>query len=343
MLPIVVVDVGGDHLNPSHTRELVEKELSVTAVAPDDPRAATATGRIEMTGKASDHSLTVKYRKVDEAIERTIALPEDPSRAESEAVFLVGNLARDEASELAPQPKEKPKTERPASVAATLWNEDDRELARLHAFVTESTKEENSKRVRTGLIEIGAGATLLAPAVYLWSSGDSSTEARAFRSVATIYGGTLIGVGIATSFIASDPLEPIARKVREHEAKGTPASAAIADIEKEWAKQADAAHSGRIVFGWFSIALGALAVTGGSILAVTGQSDSHSETSTTFIAAGSICALYGIASLASDSEMESSYHLWQAMKTPREPGTQVSFGAGPLPGGGGAASFALTF
>ena len=82
MLPIVVVDVSGDRLDPAHTRKLVEHELAVTAVASDDPRAAEATGRIEVTGDAKDKKLTVKYRKLDEPVERTIDLADDGARGE---------------------------------------------------------------------------------------------------------------------------------------------------------------------------------------------------------------------------------------------------------------------
>src|SRR5689334_12143383 len=129
MLPVVVVDVGGERLDPAHTRSLVAKELDVEAVSADDPRATEATGRVDITSK--DGKLTVRYRKVDGPIERSIPVASDPGRAEIDAAYLAGNLARDEASELTPAADAKP------IESNAPWSEDDHRYAQLRAYVAD--------------------------------------------------------------------------------------------------------------------------------------------------------------------------------------------------------------
>jgi hypothetical protein len=349
LVPVVIVDVTGDRLDPSHTRELVEKELSVTAVAPDDPRAATATGRIEVKSNATDKKLTVKYRKVDEPVERTIDLSDDTARAESDAALLAGNLARDEASELAPPPA-KPAPPKKAEKAvksneisiASVWSDEDRELAHIDAFLKHTTDEDHSARTRTGIIELAIAGALIAPAVFFLIRGDTSTEERAYMGGATTAGGALIGAGIATMLIQPNELEPIQKKIREHNGVGTDSKTALEDVDREWAKLAADAKRGRTIYGWMSVGLGAaLMATGGAgIIAGEGAPSSFGVT---FAALGGMFLVNGIATLTGESVTERSYRTWHTFRTTEARGPNVSFGATVLPGGGGAASFALTF
>lgn len=341
MLPVVVVDVGGDRLDPDHTRKLVAHELSVDAVAPDDPRAAEATGRVDVVTK--DGKLTVRYRKVDGPIERSIPVASDPARAEIDAAYLAGNLARDEASELArPTGDEEPARPAPP-VAVVQENEDARDLAQMRAFLTQTADEQKSGRRRAGWAEIGASVAFIAPAVYLWTVEDTSSEASFFRLSATTAGASLLGLGILSVATASSDLDPLAQRLREHEKKGTPPAEAMADVEKEWAKGASAARYGRLAIGYISVVSGALSVaTGGTMLAVDPSGEYGSSFPAPLISNGFFMILLGAFTLIDESGIESSHRLWKTVRGSTNGGPKVSFGASPLPGGG-AASLTVRF
>jgi hypothetical protein len=343
MLPVVVVDVGGDRLDPSHTRELVAKELSVEAVAPDDPRASEATGRVEVV--TSYEKLTVRYRKVDGPVERSIALAKDSARAEIDAAYLAGNLARDEASELVGQNGQKEKPAAPAQPASVVaqWNDDARDLAQMRGFLTQSAEEQKIGRRRAGITQIVTSAAFLAPATYLWTVDDASSEAKSFRLSATVIGSLVLLSGIGSLTFASGDIEAVAKRASEHEAKGTPAAETMADVEKEWAKRAQYARTARLAMGYLTIIGGGLSVAlGGAVLAANASDDSRYGFGTSAISTGSFMIFYGAWNLIDESGIETSYRLWRTVKRTPDDGPRVSFGAAPLPGGG-AASLTLRF
>lgn len=336
MLPVVVVDVAGDRLNPSHTRELVAKELSVDAVAPDDPRAAEATGRIVVTGSAKDGTLTVRYRKVDEPIERSVKLPDDPSRAESDAAYLAGNLARDEAGELTPQPRAIPA---PAAVdAPSSSSDDDRRYAQLRAYVGALSTEARETSVRSGMLLATAGALLLTPGIYVTARGDiESDRGIAVTSFAT--GGVFIAIGLVAMIAKVDPYEPLTKVLREQEAQGASSEEALANVDNAWKKQVADEQSTRRASAILSFVVAGASLGVGSVLLATG-SDVSPGTSAYLIASGGVNAILGIATLLTEGPMERAHRQWHALNGATT--SKVSFGLGPLVGGG-AASFALTF
>lgn len=348
LVPVVVVDVTGDRLDPPHTRLLVEKELSVTAVAPDDPRAATATGRIEVSGSAKDRTLTVKVRMAPHPVERTMELADDEGRAETDAALLVGNLARDEANELTPAPKAKPQPQPQPSEPArsqplVKWNDDERDLAQMRAFLTQSAKDERAAYTRSAIIQFVAAGAFLAPTVYLIADGEGGA-ASAFAYPGGMFSAALIAGGIGDLVGRSDDLGPLAKKLREHEQRHTDASDAIEDVEKAWAKRSTIARSSRLSTGWlFTIAGGVVLAAGAATAFAEGANGDYPATGIVLLGAGTLGALYGVSTLANESPVETSYRMWRTVKTAPETGTRVSFGAASLPGGGGAASFALTF
>jgi hypothetical protein len=338
MLPVVVVDVAGDRLDHSHTRELVAKELSVDAVAPDDARAAEATGRIEVT--TSEDKLTVRYRKVDGPVERSIALAKDARRAESDVAYLAGNLARDESAELAGDDDKK---EKPPSQPLVSWQDDDRDLAQMKTFLAESADEERSARIRGGAIRMAAGAAFLAPATYFWFDSDASKEAQAYRLSGTLMGGMLLVGGIGTLFVESGDLEGVANLAKKHEAQNTDSRTALVEVEKEWAMRAKNARSVRVGTGWLAVIVGGCSFALGSALLIAdGPRGDDGNTGYAVMGVGTLAALYGASKLIEESGVESSYRLWRTVKTAPETGMRISFGGTPLPGGG-AASLALSF
>lgn len=349
MLPIVVVDVSGDRLDPAHTRKLVEHELAVTAVASDDARAAEATGHIEVTGDAKDKKLTVKYRKLDEPVERTIDLSEDTSRAESDAAFLAGNLARDEASELAPAsppPKaEKPNAANAAKAAGeSLWTQDDRDLAQLTNFVKQSGSDEQDSRRRRAIVELTAGAALMGAAAVISFTDLQNAEARAAGNSAGGAGGWLLGFGLAGMFMQANPLEGIETRLKEHQANGTGSADALEDVEHYWAEQAKSAKRTRMIGGSIILGIGAvLTGIGTTMLVTTPSGGDPSSWSFSFLGGGLFGVVAGVSLLVTETALERSHRMWMTVRTKPDPLSKFSFGATVLPGGGGAMSLALTF
>jgi hypothetical protein len=345
LLPVVVVDVSGDRLDPAHTRELVEKELSVTAVTDDDPRAAQAMGRVEVAGSAKDGTLTVKYRKLDEPVERTIKLAGDRDRAESDAALLAGNLARDEASELTSSEEKEQKKSAPApSQPLVKWNDSARDLAQMKSFLAQSVEEERSSRTRSAVMHFVAAGAFLAPAVYFFAADSSGSAASSYRWQGLSFSASLIGGGVGQLFGSSSLLEPLEKKIKEHEAKGDDPDTTIADVEHDWAQRAKAAGSARRSTGWLCTVLGSIGVLGGSAIAFAEGADGrYPVVGVSLLAVGTLAALYGVGELASESSVETSYRMWRTVKSEPDTGMRISIGAGPLPGGGGAASFAVTF
>jgi hypothetical protein len=88
-------EIGSDAL-----REAIAEELDVDAVAEDDPRAPAATRTLVIGEDRPKNELFVELREGAVAIARHVPLPRDARTARKTAVFLAGNMARNEASEL---------------------------------------------------------------------------------------------------------------------------------------------------------------------------------------------------------------------------------------------------
>ncbi len=99
--PIVVqVLSGADEIDESALRDAVSRELGVRALAANDADASRATSTLTVGIEREHHELVVARRAASGTIVRRIALPADREAVTHAAVFLIGNLARDEASEL---------------------------------------------------------------------------------------------------------------------------------------------------------------------------------------------------------------------------------------------------
>ncbi len=100
---VIVVDVapGASELDPHQLRTLIARELRAQAVLPSDPRAATASGVLTIDVDRANGELSVTFLGSATPVTRRVPLPADSVTARDAAVVLAGNLARDEASELA--------------------------------------------------------------------------------------------------------------------------------------------------------------------------------------------------------------------------------------------------
>jgi hypothetical protein len=336
MLPIVVVDVGADRLDPAHTRSLVGKELEVEAVAPDDPRAAQATGRVDVVEK--DGKLTVRYRKVDGPIERSIPVAPDPARAESDAAYLAGNLARDEASELTPKAPEKPAV--PVTEKGSPWGEDDHRYAQLRAYVTDLSDDARSTSVRSGALLATAGALLLTPGIYVAAKGDLDEPNGGGIAIASfVTGGVFLTIGAIAMIAKSDPYEALAKTVREQDAKKASSEDAIAAVETEWKSQVASEQSARRTSAILSFVLAGLSIGTASVLLATGE-DIDPGLTTYIMAGGALNVITGVAAILSEGPMERAYRQWHAVSNADVP--KIGFGIAPAVGGGSAA-FSIRF
>jgi hypothetical protein len=99
---VIVVDLlpAAHDLDPAATREAAARELGVRVVAPDDVDSRNARLTITIDVDPARGELTVARRGPNGPLVRRVALPSDPDDARRAAVFLIGNLARDEAPEL---------------------------------------------------------------------------------------------------------------------------------------------------------------------------------------------------------------------------------------------------
>jgi hypothetical protein len=99
-----------------------------------------------------------------------------------------------------------------------------------------------------------------------------------------------------------------------------------------------------MVGGTVAAVLGGLLVAGGATwLFFVDSKDGAASGGVSLMFLGTMVAATGVAAMSMETPVETSYRMWRTLKTAPESGMRVSLGGGPLPGGGGAASFAVTF
>ena len=274
---IYVVEVNGDRLDPARVRAAVARELSVTAVAPDDPRAASATGTIEVTASAASSTLRVAFKKSLAPVVRSVALPDDPARAEVAAVFLAGNLARDEASELLgglKKPAAAPAVA-PAGATTTAAIPEaellDREELRRLRLTLQSNIDATKRRARAIMIGATAFSALTLPAGIALLVNDRSPSER--RAGNVLLGMGSAGAGLALGILLETALHPRFGKLPDEElrdkiatiaADGGPSADVLERIDNAWREQAAEARTSRRHGAVFAFVLGTLAMGGGA-------------------------------------------------------------------------------
>ncbi len=114
--PVVVVLVQGPNLDAAEVREAIGRELDARVA---DVRSDDAIGTLDV--RVTDTTVTVAYRGGGAPLERTIDRPRDRRQDVEVIALLAGNLARDEAAELArrlARPKPEPETSEPEAPPA---------------------------------------------------------------------------------------------------------------------------------------------------------------------------------------------------------------------------------
>jgi hypothetical protein len=89
-----------DEIDGDSLRAALSRELGVIAIAPTDPREARRSGTVRVRIDPSKGQLGVEYEERPRMIARTVPMPPGQEAVLKSAVFLAGNLARDEAADL---------------------------------------------------------------------------------------------------------------------------------------------------------------------------------------------------------------------------------------------------
>ena len=353
---IYVVEVSGDRLDPARVRAAVARELSVTAVAPDDPRAASATGTIEVTASAASSTLRVAFKKSRAPVVRSVALPEDPARAEVAAVFLAGNLARDEASELLGglrKPAAAPDADPPTAPAPAAIPEAellDREELRRLRLTLQSNIDATKRRTRAVMIGAAAFSAVTLPVGIALLADARSPSANGAGNFLFWMGtaglGATLGTLLETSLhprFGKTPDEQLRDKLNAIEVDGGPPADVLERIDDAWRAQAAEARSSRHHGAVFALVLGTLAMGGAAAIELgkSRDSDNHSFSSFLYVV-GALDVGLGIYGLLVESPFEESYATWHAARRPAPASVRPSLGFAPLPGGG-AFSAGFTF
>jgi hypothetical protein len=349
--PVVVVELddSATAVDAAKLRTAIGKDLESDAVAPDDPRARQARGTIRVALDRDAHKLAVSYLARQVPLTRTVDLPQDPGAIERAAVILAGNLARDEASELAASLRaqrpaagaaaEAPKAAEPLPPShAEGWDQatpepaDRLEADRLQRTLDYLAEREHRTRLALAWTALAVGAAGIGAEAYLFSQPTGN------RWPLPVTGSISVGffLGGFFTFFEQTPFETLAAYKRE----GGP----VGVTEETWARWASSEHRRRLVGG----VVGLVASGAGVALAVWDYAGGFSSDHTTgdFIAAlSAVEILISAYVLTTDGPVESALHTYE-----RSTGKVLSLDAaslghlrlGVVPGGA-TAGFAARF
>jgi hypothetical protein len=340
--PIFVVEVSGAGIDGDRIRREVGKELGVTAIAPDDPIAASAVGRLSVDAAATEKRITVTFQKLGATITRTVDLPTDTRRAEATAVLLAGNLARDEAGELAsvlrksaPPPPQKAESDAWDNGASGPKRDED-DYLRLRLLLHDSADRVHAARNVGGWVLTACGVALAGGGAYVASSPNPSSSATGFATYAAITGGLTLGTGIALLLgLGTSDDETAWHELVQREREPGNAGQLLMEAERSWEKRADSARSMRKTSGIIFLVVGGLAATAGTVvlLAQGPHSDSSYVGAGILYAASALELMLGAEALVSETPVERSWRTWQTLRQPMA-GTTPRVGLAPAPGGG---------
>jgi hypothetical protein len=250
------VDVATDapELDPSSLRNAIGKELGAEAIAPDDARAPHAGGTLRVSIDRVGHALVVTYRARAEPITRTIDLPGDRASIERGAVLLAGNLARDEADELAAELRR-----RPAAPPRTADDEQAaqaaRDFERLGQALARQSERGSRSRVASSVL-LGAGLGVVGASLTLEIYGNATSQRWPTDAAGIAVGGSLMLVlaGYAVAPGNFDKLHELFLSRRDTEEL----LSARLEVEQAWLHVARAERSNRRLYGYFGSAAGAV-------------------------------------------------------------------------------------
>ncbi|MDB5219944.1 MAG: hypothetical protein JWO86_7871 [Myxococcaceae bacterium] len=344
---IYVVEVLGEPLVAERLRAAVARELSVTAVAPDDPRAATATARLQFDARGPQKTLRVTFSRTEVPVTRVVTLPDDAARAETVAVFLAGNLARDEASDLlrglAKADAQEPASADDAKIAAARERaESDRrdaeDLVRMRTMLHDGADDGHRERVYGAVGRLALAAAVIVPGVIVYQNGGDDVATRRDVGVGMVVAGAALTVTGALTLLATSDEEAIYGDFTTIERDGQEPSAVLHRTERRWRTRAQKAKATRLWSGYFALGTSVAALTFGTLYALPGPPYSPAV-ATALLVSGGASALAGFYTLATESGVERSYRTWASFRAERLADMSArtvrpTFGFAPMPGGG---------
>jgi len=291
---VVEVDAAATEIDAATLRKSIGDELAMDAVAPDDPRAASARGTIHVAIDRATKKLVVSYRARSAPIVRDVALPDDAAGAVRAAVVLAGNLARDEASDLADELRKRAQKPAPPKAAPTSNDE-----ARLRAVLAYNAEEARGGRRALGWSLFAAGVVSAGAGV--WAT---THESREWGSWLQTHGALFVGLGVYALTSTSD-----------REALWLSRDDGVEAIEARWAKLAEEEHRMRRVLStWLVIASGVGLAVGAveTYLSTTSSASDWEKTigPLTVLTAGAGLAI-GAYGLATDGPTESALRTYE--------------------------------
>jgi hypothetical protein len=256
-------------------------------------RDAHASGTIVVDVEANE--LVVTYGKLT----RRVPMPADPVEARKTAIALAGNLARDEAGELAAALAKKPAEPPPAKIR-TPAPEPFPETASLRATLAAHAARERRFRRAMGLtlVALGSGSITLGAMLI---DGDDTKVGGAYA----ISGGTLLLLDGIALYAFRSTYERLSEDPNS--------------TEEDWIREADREHSWRKISGIMNLVVGGAFVgTGTFILANKAHgSVTERETAAAFAFGFGIGgAIAGIWRLSTPGALESGLKDWQTAIRP---------------------------
>jgi hypothetical protein len=250
------------------------------------------------------------------------------------AMFPLAAHADEPASEPAPAPPSAP-----AVVAAPAG---DTNAVRLGPILEGYADEAHSRRVFVGVAGLVLGAAEITAGLYM-----NDNDAKGPGLFVIAFGaGTVLGSTLA--FFVEAPMEHLASSYRDGLAQGRPMAEVVERTEREWAASAHRERTFRTVLGITGLAAGALTVgVGVTVALISTPSDpsvrEQQGVATALIGLGHLTALGGVLSLVQRGTVESAYDSYMHATGRGALRDRLTFGAAPLAGGGGMASFGVSF
>jgi len=251
---VVVVDVraGAAHLDAAKLRAAIASELHAEAIAPGEPRASEASGTLTIDLDQATDRLVVSYLARGIPTQRLVPLPPESAAARRAVVALAGNLARDEAGELAAALRPKAEAHVPAAAPPSPGQTPEEIEARAAGRLRRLLQHHKGTSALGDSLQIGAasGAFGVGMAAVLQVGPGWDTPGEGAMSVLSVV--ALSGASFPLQSVGSWSFATLAEYAEEHSASET---------EAMWRKLARRERTWRHVSGGVAIGASVLATT----------------------------------------------------------------------------------
>jgi hypothetical protein len=318
---IIVVDLprGDPALDANRLRAAVASELDADAVASDDPRASRASGTLRVSIDRAAHALVVAYQGRTEPVVRKVDLPRSTQATERAAVVLAGNLARDEAGELASELRKAKTTATATTTAAPASEaappEDQKAIHDLNWLGVVLAHETRASRPREVAADLMLGASLGISVASGFCTAWAGASSSSWNNYGVWY---LFGAATLTTMgsvlVRPGDFGELSEYYARDRASAHSAADVLDEVEQAWLRSARAERRRRRVVGWIETIGGGLLVAGSATTLVDDSQQAHGFPATPFVVLGveGAAALgLGIDLVLSESPLESALHEYE--------------------------------